>query len=48
MLRNHLWAGKRRAKWAEKGGKILFRALHVAWEQGLKASEREGGAAQAE
>lgn len=28
--------GEQRAKWAETGGKILFRALQEAWEQGLK------------
>lgn len=33
-----LQAGEQRAKWAEIGDKILFRALQEAWEQGLKVS----------
>lgn len=34
--RRSWWAGEQRAKWAEIGGKIAFRALQEAWEQGLK------------
>lgn len=37
-----LQGGEQRAKWAQIRGKILFRALQEAWEQGLEVL-REGG-----